>query len=255
MLHFLTRCAKLIYIRKHMNQNTLNLSNIRNGQGLTQAQVATAIGVSRPTYANIESGKKELTISQAAMLSEIFHVDMNKLIGKELGVSVYTNALDATEKYKQIILNALRYGADDDGKITKTKLAKLVYLVDFTWYYEHSTSMSEMPYRKFPRGPVSDIYFRILDDLEEDGIIIREPRGHAILFSLVEPSAPTDRLEKEELRTIKRICQSWQGKSTSEIVQFTHAQFPWQICHDGEVIPYGLIFQEEPEKIYGPAKL
>ena len=112
-----------------------------------------------------------------------------------------------------------------------------------------------MTYRKLPRGPVSDVYFRALDEMEEDGTIKREPNGKAIMFSLVEKEAPTGKLSKEEADLIKRIGEAWQGKSTDDIVNFTHGQLPWQICLDGEAIPYSLIFQEEPEKIYGPAQI
>ena len=37
----------------------------------------------------------------------------------------FSDVIKSTEKYKQIILNSLKYGADDDGKVTKTKLAEL----------------------------------------------------------------------------------------------------------------------------------
>ena len=232
-----------------------NITQVRRARGYSQEQVARTLGVSRPTYVNIESGKRELTVGQAKMLASLFRVNIEDLLGTYEGFSVFTDVLFATDKYKQIILNALRFGADSDGKITKTKLAKLVYLADFTWYYEHEDSMSGATYRKLPRGPVADVYFRALDELEEDGIIIREPRGRAIMFSLVEKEAPVNKLSKDELNLIKKIGQAWQGKSTNDVVDFTHEQLPWQICLDGEVIPYGLIFQEEPEKIYGPIKI
>ena len=54
---------------------------------------------------------------------------------------------------------------------------------------------------------------------------------------------------------VKKVSEAWKGKPTVDIVNFTHEQLPWQICLDDEVIPYGLIFQEEPEKIYGPVQI
>lgn len=233
-----------------------NIAKARQARGYSQEQVANAIGVSRPTYVQLESGKKDLTIRQVEMLASMLRVSPDEVLGILDGATIFTNVITSTDKYKQIILNALRYGADEkDGKITKTKLAKLVYLADFIWYYENSKSMSGMTYRKLPRGPVADVYFRALDEMEEDGIIVREPHGKAILFSLVEKEAPTGKLTNEELSLIKKIGKAWQGKSTEDIVNFTHEQLPWQVCLDGEAIPYSLIFQEEPEKIYGPAKV
>ncbi|MDO4611620.1 MAG: DUF4065 domain-containing protein [Candidatus Saccharibacteria bacterium] len=232
-----------------------NIMRARQARGYSQEQIAKAIGVSRPTYINIETGKKELTISQADALSSILRISIGDILGVADDTATLFDFIIFTDKYKQIILNALRFGADSDGKITKTKLAKLVYLVDFIWYYENSKPMSGMAYRKLPRGPVADVYFRALDEMEDDGVILREQKGQAIMFSLVEKEAPNGKLSKGEVNLIKKICKAWQGKSTEDIVNFTHEQLPWQICLDGEVIPYGLIFQEEPEKIYGPAQV
>jgi len=233
-----------------------NIEKARILRGYTQEQVARALGVSRPTYINIESGKKELSISQAKALSSMLCIGLDDILGKADGDSIFFDIIASTEKYKQIILNSIKYGADSsDGKITKTKLAKLVYLSDFTWYYLNSAPMSGMSYRKLPRGPVADVYFRALDELEDTGTIVREPKGKAIMYSLVEHDAPSSRISKQENELIEKICNLWQRKSTDEIVEFTHRQLPWQVCRDGEVIPYSLITQEEPENVYGTVEL
>jgi len=228
-----------------------NIEKARTMRGYSQDQVARALGISRPTYVNIEVGRKEPTISQAKALSSILAIGLDDIMGTSDGSSVFTDVIASTEKYKQIILNALKHGADSDGKITKTKLAKLVYLADFIWYYRNSSPMSGMTYRKLARGPVADVYFRALDELEEAGTVIREPKGNAIMYSLVEQEAPSNRLSEQELDLIRRTGKAWRGKPTDEIVDFTHRQLPWQVCRDGEVIPYTLITQEEPENVYG----
>lgn len=233
-----------------------NLEKARLARGYTQEQVATAIGLSRPTYVQVETGKRDITLSQAESLAAMLRTSIDELRGAPDGVSTFSDPQSSVEKYKQMILNALQFGADKDGKITKTKLAKLVYLADFTWYYNNLNPMSGMSYRKLPRGPVPDIYFRVLDELEEDGVVTRQEKGKSILFELAEEqAAPSNRLTKDEKDTIKKISEAWKGKQTQEIVDFTHSQLPYQICRDGEVIPYGLITQEDPERVYGIAKL
>ena len=226
-------------------------------RGYTQEQVARTMGISRPTYINIESGKKELTLRQIETISAMLRIKIEDLFGASDGTSTFINVLDTTEKYKQIILNSLKFGADEsDGKITKTKLAKLVYLADFIWYYQNSYPMSGVTYRKLPRGPVADIYFRALDELEEDRAIYREPTNKgAIMFSLVENEAPESKLSKEEVALIEKIGKAWLGKSTQDIVNFTHEQLPWKTCGDGEIIPYSLIMQEEASRVYGTIKI
>lgn len=231
-----------------------NLEKARLARGLTMEQVADVLGISRQTYALIEANKREVTVSQAEKLAAMLRVELADLLGAPDGVSTLTNTLEAVKKYKQIILNALKTGADDDGKITKTKLAKLVYLADFTWYYDNLVPMSGMTYRKLPRGPVADVYFRALDELEEEGIINPpEYKGKAMLLSLAESGeVPSSELTRDEKRMIDKIGKAWKGYNTEAIVDFTHNQLPWQICRDGEAIPYGLITQEEPDHIWKP---
>jgi len=227
------------------------IERARKALGYTQDQAASAIGVSRPTYAGIESGTKDLTVRQAETISAFLQISMNEILG-----AADSKSVGSTDKYKQIILNSLKYGADEDGKITKTKLAKLVYLADFVWYYLHLSPMSGMTYRKLPWGPVADIYFRALDELEEDGAINRETRGRAVLFSLVEKEAPiSTKLSEQERTLIEKISSCWKSKSTDELVSFTCEQLPWQICREGEIIPYNLITQEEPRRVYGLVQL
>lgn len=231
------------------------IAKARKERGLTQEQVANALGVSRPTYINIESGKNEITLSQAETLVSVLRISIEDLLDTSDGVAGFADSANAFSKFKQVLLNALKYGADEDGKITKTKLAKLVYLADFIWFYENSKPLTGVKYRKMPQGPVPYEYFRALDELEEEGVILRESKGQAIMLSLTEKQAPTGKLADEEIEMVKKVGEAWKGKPTLDVVNFTHEQLPWQICLDDEIIPYGLIFQEEPEKIYGPMQV
>ena len=235
--------------------NAKAVIDARKARGLTQEQVADILCVSRPTYINIENGKKEPTLSQAEVLAGVFRLNLEDLLDTSDGVAGFTDSADAFNKFKQVLLNALKYGADEDGKITKTKLAKLVYLTDFIWFYENSKPLTGVKYRKMPQGPVPYEYFRALDELEEGGVILRESKGQAIMLSLTEKQAPTGKLADDEIKMVKKVSEAWKGKPTVDIVNFTHEQLPWQICLDDEIIPYGLIFQEEPEKIYGPVQI
>jgi len=49
---------------------------------------------------------------------------------------------------------------------------------------------------------------------------------------------------------IEKIANKRKKANTKEIVDFTHKQMPWMICYDKEIIPYGLITQEDDDNIY-----
>ncbi len=232
------------------NKYIQKLKEFRLKRGLSQEQVARAIGVSRPTYTAIESGNKQnLDIDEAQKLANFFGVTLSELI---------SGTIENVEKYKQMILAYLRMkiSRTRGGKVTKTKLAKLLYLADFAWYYDNLESMSGMQYKKFPYGPVPDTFFRVLAELEEDGKIdvdrTREDEKDVFLIGESESNRneKITTISEEEQKLMEKIAEKWKDKNTSDIVTFTHNQLPYTICRDNEVIPYELITQEDPDKVY-----
>jgi len=214
-------------------------------RGFSQSELAIKLRISRPSYIAVEQGKRELSLSEAEKLSDIFGVSIKEM---ENGISANY------EKYKQMILAYIRNAeSKKNGCITKTKLAKLVYLADFAWFYNHLESMSGMQYRKIQYGPVPDSYFRAIDELFEDGQIeITPTEDGAMLISQTRNGAkiPLTEINKDEEKLIKNISDKWRNKNTNEIITFTHNQLPYAVCLDNEIIPYELITQENPQDVY-----
>ncbi len=223
------------------------IKEFRTARGLSQEQVAKAIGVSRPTYTAIESGKQKLDLDEAQKFAKLFGIGVDELL---------SGSIPNIEKYKQMILTYLRMKISTDGKIPKTKLAKLLYLADFAWFYEHLESMSGMQYRKITYGPVPDTFFRAIDELEEAGKINIVRKGDGGKECLLISESESNKNEKirtlsvEELELMKKIAEKWKSKNTQEIVNFTHNQLPYFLCRDNELIPYELITQEDPGLVY-----
>src|SRR3990167_8309142 len=134
------------------------IKDLRTKVGLSQLSVAQKMGLSRQSYMAVERGSRELSLGEAGKICGIFGISIGTLESGET---------PNYEKYKQMILAFLRSGKS----IPKTKLAKLLYFADFGWYYYHLRSMSGMQYRKIQYGPVPDSYFRIIDELFDDGKI------------------------------------------------------------------------------------
>jgi transcriptional regulator with XRE-family HTH domain len=219
------------------------IKTLRAERGLAQEEIAEKIGVSRSSYIAFEQGKTEFNFSQTVKLADIFGLSLEDV----------ENGLKPNyEKYQEMILAYLRQAISPDGNIPKTKLAKMLYLADFSWFYENLESMSGMQYRRIKFGPVPDIYFRALDELEESGKITVTRKDDTILIAENESSGkrPLEKISKFELKLIEKIAKKWKNKKTSEIVDFTHNQLPYKICAPDEIIPYELITQEDPEYVY-----
>lgn len=216
---------------------------LRKERGFSQSFMAEKLNISRPSYIGIEHGSREITLEEAEKLKDLF------------GISIegFANAtLPKYEKYKQMILVYLKSSVSTDSKVPKTKLAKLLYLADFSWYYQNLESMSGMQYLHRTYGPVPDPYFRALDELEEEGKISIDHKGDALLVSLSGSSSKQkfDLLQDKEIELIKKIGAKWKNKNTRDIVDFTHEQLPYKICAPDEAIPYELITQQDPDYVY-----
>ena len=206
----------------------------------SQSDLAIKLGISRPSYIAIEQGKRELTMGEFEKLASLLNISFEEV---EAGES------PNYEKYKQMILAFLGL----EKKIPKKKLAKLAYLADAGWFYYHLKSMSGMQYRKIQYGPVADSYFRIIDELYENGQIeIEQTLDGAMLISQTRSGAKKalSGINKEESKLITNISNKWQGKKTKEIVEFTHNQFPYLCANENDVITLGLITQEDPHEYY-----
>lgn len=225
------------------------ITSLRKEKGFSQAEIAEKLNISRTSYIDVEKGKRELSVSELERLASIFGLSIEQIL---------SGSFSNYEKYKQMILSYLRMDitAKKDGKVPKTKLAKLLYLADFAWYYEHLESMSGMQYRRIKHGPVPDAFFRAVDELEESGKIVVERKTDDGKDMMLISESETNKnekiktLSKEELSLLKDIAKKWQDKKTKDIVNFTHNQLPYFLCREDELIPYELITQEDPDMVY-----
>ena len=136
---------------------------LRKSRKLSQKELAERIGISRPTLIAIEKGERDVTLSELKKISEIFDLPIEIILDEELGLSKKMEAIDSSQKslskFNNLILQCIKYGAGSDGRITKTKLAKLVYLCEFAHYYKHLLPISGFEYRKLPQGPIAIEFF------------------------------------------------------------------------------------------------
>ncbi|MDK2899348.1 MAG: hypothetical protein PWQ10_535 [Patescibacteria group bacterium] len=216
-----------------------NIIKARTNRGLTQEQVANLLGISRATYLNIETGKSKPNVSLLEKLA-------NKL---NVPVAEFFDEPRNNDKFEQMYFYIL--GHFKNG-IPKTKLAKLLYLADFSNFYDLLESMSGVRYVRREYGPVADIFFETTEKLFDNGKINIKPLDRALMISSITYKPNNNLLNDTEKKRLDEICELWKDKDTQEIVNYTHGQKPWKACLDGEYIPYSLITQEDPDHVYTP---
>lgn len=120
------------------------IRSLREQCGFSQDAMSEKLGMSRITYIRLESGDRSPTVDELRRIAQILDISLESLIFDTRSES--PEPMDE-EKYKQILEHCIKFGSDSDGKITKTKLAKLAYLADFAWYYENFASLTGLQYR------------------------------------------------------------------------------------------------------------
>lgn len=86
------------------------IKKIRLERGISQFDMAQKLGMARTSYIAIEQGKRELTLSEAQKIADIFGLTLDEI---ESGLQ------PNFEKYKEMILAYLRSAASADGKIPR----------------------------------------------------------------------------------------------------------------------------------------
>lgn len=215
----------------------------REQSGLTQQHVADKLGISRQRYILVEKGKRDLTTSELSILGDLFGILPEDFLRDPVDIP----------KFRQMYFACLKFASDERGGVPKTKLAKLLYLIDFTRYYQELEPMSGVKYRRMEYGPVADVFFSLTDDLHQTGKIEIKPVEQAqVICPRTREVDSFDKLSSAEIDLIQEVCEQWKDRRTEEIVNFTHEQKPWQACRDGEFIPYELIIQEDPAHVFKP---
>ncbi len=220
---------------------------LREERDLSQAEVAQATHMSRASYVALEKGTKELSLSEALTLTKLFGITIDELV---------QTAAPNLEKYRELILAFLREAKASKIALKKTKLANLLYLTDFAWYYHTDTSLSDLSYRKIAFGPVADSYFRLLEEMEQGGVInIKQIyRDDYHMYEIEETRASVKKslglLSKKELAHVHKIWQQWEKASTAEITKFVCDQTPYVQSVLGEHIDYALIKEEDSYNVY-----
>ena len=220
---------------------------LREERKLAQTEVATVTNMSRASYVALEKGTKELSLAEAISLTKLFGITIDEL--------VQTTAPNL-DTYRELMLAFLREAKNSNAVIKKTKLAHLLYLTDFAWYYTSNASVSNVTYRKIAFGPVADVYFRLLEEMEQGGVInIKQIyRDDYHMYEIEETRASAKKsltlLSKKEHTHVHKIWQQWEKASTAEITKFVCEQKPYQQSVLGEIIDYTLIKEEDSYNVY-----
>ena len=237
---------------------------------MTQEYLASKLGISRPTYIQIERGERELTISEAQKLADFFDISLPnflaektsdpnvKIVGKKKASRKKVKAdlrinvpAESAEKFEQTLLYIL---AKIGGKpnIGQTVLYKLLYFIDFDYYEKFEEQLIGAKYIKNHYGPTPVMFAKFIDRMEKAGRVERIKSKfykHEQTKYLVNPNEQLDlsALSAQELAHIDWEIDRLGELTATQISALSHLDTPWVAAKDREPLEYEHVFYRPEE--------
>ena len=128
-----------------------------------------------------------------------------------------------------------------NGSLGRTKLAKLLYFLDFDHFEQHGIPVTGADYVHMPRGPYPkqmQMELRRMSGLVQE---VKEQSGPYTQYRYsimpgIEPSL--DGFRPTELKLLFDIVKKWENQTAAELVAASHGEAPWVATAEGETIPY-----------------
>jgi len=230
---------------------------------LTQEFVASAIGVSRPTYVQIEQGERDITITEAKKLADIFCITFDDFVAgrdtsffveleksakkikpnkQETRISVPQKNI---EKFKEVLLYLLsKIGGRPN--VGETVIYKLLYFIDFDFYEKFEEQLIGATYIKNHFGPTPIEFKAIVDDMIEKGEIIKVEtsyfdRPQKKYLPVRDPDL-TKLKDARELQHIDEVIARLGEKNATELSEYSHEDTPWIIAEENQPLDYETVF-------------
>jgi len=241
---------------------------LRKENSFSQGYIAKELGMSRPTYMQIERGERELTISEAKKLASIFSMVLEDLLlpdkasktkiilekekikkrSKKTEIRVIIPRADII-KFKEVLLYILeKVGAKPN--IGETALYKLLYFIDFDFYEKFEEQLTGAQYIKNHYGPTPVEFKKIVEEMEDKGEIERVKSKYFQYDQkkyLPRRESDLRRLSAREVKHVDDVLARLSDKNANELTEYSHSDVPWRVHKYGEIISYESVFYRDTD--------
>ena len=245
------------------------IQQLRKKHNLSQEYMASKIGVSRPTYMQIEEGKRDLTITEPRNVSALFGLSLNDFLQERETSIIITIEKDAKQiedqkeeirisvpqekkdKFKQILLYILKK-VGGKPNIGMTALYKILYFIDFDYYEKYEDQLMGLIYLKNHYGPTPLLFGNLIKEMLKSGEV-EEIKSKFYEFPqikyLINPSIEPDLsiLNGQEQEHIDSELTRLSDMTAAELTEFSHKDVPWISAIDGKPLDYESVFYRTGE--------
>jgi uncharacterized phage-associated protein len=126
--------------------------------------------------------------------------------------------------------------------VGKTKLMKLLYLIDFIAYEKRGKPITNDVYEHWDLGPVPRNIWKNFKEMTSDILEQKaEDRNTGKYHKLIPKITPNLAIfTKTEREVIDSVIEEYGNLYQRELVQIVHKELPYRVTQKNEVIPYHL---------------
>lgn len=150
------------------------------------------------------------------------------------------------QHHREKVINAALFFIENTANCQKTKLLKLLYLLDFEHYRQVGRTVTGLKYQAWREGPVAPEVFEEIDDPAEDWQqhieVIHNPTGY-------QGTSPTWELKskkafdesffsKRELGLLQEVAERYNTHTAMALIELCHTAEPWSL-------PWQKVWEEE----------
>ncbi len=176
------------------------IRELRKKEGLSQEELARMLNLSRPTITHMENGLRKISVSELVKISNIFHVNMEDIIGgktlekkslfdgysgqpgywifdgkTEKGKKKKTNGVfpeTDKDKFKEVLLYVLNK-AGARPNVGEGLLYKILFLIDIEFYEKYNEFTIGAVYVKHANGPVPVMFKDIIKEMLKNKEVVK----------------------------------------------------------------------------------
>lgn len=246
---------------------TTFLKNLRQEQAISQEFLANKLNLSRPTYAQIESGARDISVKEAQKLAQFFGLSLENFLAEkktkepEIELENVKNVKDEkseirisvpqekVEKFKEVLLYILeRIGARPN--VGEAVVCKLMYFIDFDYYEKFEEQLIGAKYIKNHFGPTPLAFPKIIKKMEENGDLISVKKKyfqHEQKKYLPLRSANLKNFSAQEKELIDWEIERFKDFNATKMRDYSHKDVPWIGTNNLELINYEAVFSRTDE--------
>jgi len=246
------------------------LKKLRLKNNISQEFMAKQLGLSRPTYADLESGTRKMLVIEAKKVAEFFGLTLDDFLNEkepptlnvklekqtsktksknkktEMRISVPQENI---EKFKEVFLYILeKIGARSN--IGEAVICKLLYFIDFDFYEKYENQLIGAKYIKNHHGPTPAAFPEIVKEMEKDEELVRVNKKYFQYDQkkyLPLRKADLSKLTALEKEHIDQEIERFKDFNATKMKEFSHNDVPWIGTENLKIIDYESVFYRTPE--------